>query len=98
LFSSRLRGGADGKEALFATLDAGEDVRERFGADIADGGHVGIGGEHKRVREIHVCCLGVDSIDDRLYRIFWGLLTEESQDLFALLAERNTCCSVRGRF
>jgi hypothetical protein len=38
-----LGGAADGEEALLAAVDAGEDVRERFGANVADRSDIGVG-------------------------------------------------------
>ena len=68
---------------------------EGFGADVADACYIGVGGEDKGVREVHVNGLGVDTINDGLDCVFWRLLAEKSEDFFAFLAEWDGWLCVR---
>jgi len=62
-------------------------MRQRLGADVADGCHVGVCGGNERIGQAHVGGLGVDVVDDGLDLVFRGLFTEEGKDFFAFLGE-----------
>lgn len=66
-----------------------------FRTDVADGCHVGVGGEDERVGKVHVEGLGMDSFDYRLDSVFWGLLAEEGEDFSAFLAEWDVFAAIR---
>lgn len=82
-------GAADGEEALLAALNTGEDVGERFGADVADRGDIGVGGGQKRLLKSGRLCLGVYLVDDYLDFVFAGFALEESKDFLAFSEERS---------
>ena len=65
---------------------------ERFGADVADCCYVGVGGWDEGVGERQIKGLGVDSVDDGLDCVFWGLLAEKGEDFLAFFCEGCICC------
>lgn len=84
---------ADGEESVFAAFDAGEEMGEGFGADTADGCHVGVGGWDQGILNSMGLCLLLNGCKDSCDLFFCCFLPDKLQNLLPLLSIRGSYSS-----